>query len=514
MNCCFKKILLGCSMLLLMGTGFAQKNRKMQQPNILIIVSDDHAYQAIGAYGSRMMETPGIDRLAKEGAVFSNAFVTNSICGPSRACILTGKYSHINGFKDNLSKFDASQDLFVKRLQKAGYQTAWIGKMHLDTKPQGLDYWEILPGQGHYYNPDFITMSGETIRRTGYVTTITTELAEKWLASRDVSKPFCLVVGHKATHRVWMPDLQDLGRFDKTTFPLPDNFYDRYENRYAAAHQDMNIEKTLRLGYDLKVMQTNDIMGAENYNRMNDEQKKRYSAYYRNIEKEFISKNLSGKALTEWKFQRYMRDYLSTATSLDRNIGALLDYLDKTGQARNTLVIYLSDQGFYMGEHGWFDKRFMYEESMKTPMLARFPGVIKPGTVYKDMVMNIDIAPTALELAGLRVPKEIQGKSMLPLFRDKEQHPRDAVYYHYYEAGEHSVIPHFGVRTRQYKLIRFYQIADKWELYDLEKDPTEMQNLIDDPSYTGIRQQLRQQLDSLIEIYTDKEAAAILSKEQ
>ncbi|SDE27226.1 sulfatase family protein [Niabella drilacis] len=509
MKYCFKKFFFISGAILLGLTGFAQKSRKPQPPNILIIVSDDHAFQAIGAYGSKMMETPGIDRLAKEGAVFSNAFVTNSICGPSRACILTGKYSHINGFKDNLSKFDASQDLFVKRLQKAGYQTAWIGKMHLDTKPQGFDYWEILPGQGHYYNPDFIEMNGDTIRRTGYVTNVTTELAEKWLGSRDASKPFCLVVGHKATHRVWMPDLQDLGKFDKKQFPLPDNFYDNYETRYAAAHQDMNIEKTLRLGYDLKVMQTNDF-GADNYTRMNAEQKKVYDAYYKRIEKEFISKNLSGKALTEWKYQRYMKDYLATAASLDRNIGELLNYLDKTGQADNTLVIYLSDQGFYMGEHGWFDKRFMYEESFRTPMLARFPGVIKPGTVYRDMVMNIDIAPTALELAGLKVPAEIQGKSMLPLLKNKGQQPRDALYYHYYEAGEHSVIPHFGVRTNRYKLIRFYQLTDKWELFDLEKDPHEMRNVFDDPGYQTVQAALMKRLKELIEEYKDTDAKQIL----
>jgi arylsulfatase A-like enzyme len=488
---------------------FAKAQNK--KPNILIIISDDHAYQAIGAYGSKMMPTPGIDRLAKEGAIFKNAFVTNSICGPSRACLLTGKYSHVNGFKDNLSTFDASQDVFVKRLQTAGYQTAWLGKWHLESKPQGFDYWEIVPGQGHYYNPDFIEMSGDTIRKEGYVTNIITDMAEKWLTNRDTSKPFCMVVGHKATHRVWIPDTQDLGRFDNIKYPLPANFYDNYDGRYAAAHQDMNIAHTMRLGYDLKVMPDTGF-GKQNYTRMNAEQRKAFDAYYKPIEKDFLSKNLTGNALTEWKYQRYIHDYLSTAASLDRNIGALLDYLDKNNLTQNTLVIYLSDQGFYLGEHGWFDKRFMYEESMKTPMLARFPKVIKPGTVYKDLVMNIDIAPTALELAGVAVPKEIQGQSMLPLFKNKEYKTRDAVYYHYYEWGEHSVVPHFGIRTSKYKLIRFYQVADKWELYDLTKDPHEMHNIFGDKKYEKDQAKMMTRLNELVKQYNDAEAAKVLER--
>lgn len=492
----------------MLGAAFMVQAQK-KKPNILIIVSDDHAMQAISAYGGHLMQTPGIDRIAKEGAVMQNAFVSNSICGPSRACILTGKHSAANGFKDNLSKFDASQDIFVRRLQGVGYQTAWIGKWHLDTTPQGLDYWELLPGQGHYYNPDFIQMDGTTKRKEGYATDLTTEAAEKWLDQRDNDKPFCLIVGHKATHRIWAPDLQDLGKFDKTTFPLPANFYDTYENRYAASQQDMSIEKTLRLGYDLKVLQTLDRGNAE-YPRLNPDQRKVYDAYYKGIEKEFISKNLSGKALTEWKFQRYMRDYLSTAASLDRNIGELLSYLDKKGLTENTLVIYMSDQGFYMGEHGWFDKRFMYEESMKTPMLVRYPGVIKPGTNYDEMVMNIDIAPTALELAGVKIPKDIQGKSMLPLFKGIEKQARDAVYYHYFEFGEHNVIPHFGVRTKLYKLIRFYKGADKWELYDLEKDPQEMKNIIDQPAYATIQSDLLKKLKQLTVAFKDVDAQQVL----
>ncbi len=482
-----------------------------RKPNIVIIISDDHAYQAIGAYGSSLMPTPGIDRLAQEGALFNNAFVTNSICGPSRACILTGKYSHKNGFKDNLSKFDASQDLFVKRLREGGYQTAWVGKWHLETKPQGFDYWEIFPGQGYYYNPDLIQMDGSVVRKHGYATNLVTDIAENWLDNRDTSKPFCLVVGHKATHRVWMPDEQDLGRFDSVQFPLPGNFYDTYENRYAASRQDMNIEKTMRLGYDLKILPDTGF-GRENYTRLDAEQRKAFDAYYKPIEKDFLSRNLIGKALTEWKYQRYMHDYLSTAVSLDRNIGRLLDFLDQKNLASNTLVIYLSDQGFYLGEHGWFDKRFMYEESMKTPMVARYPGVIKPGTVYNDLVMNIDIAPTALEMAGIDVPEAIQGKSMLPLFKNIEKASRDAVYYHYYEWGEHAVIPHFGVRTKKYKLIRFYQVADKWELYDLNTDPHEMNNLIGKKGYQKITASLMKRLKELAIQFEDTEALKVIEQ--
>lgn len=498
-------------LVLLQCRGSAQNAHAGRKPNILLIISDDHAYQAIGAYGSTLMPTPGIDRLAHEGAVFTNAFVTNSICGPSRACILTGKYSHKNGFKDNQSRFDASQDVFVKRLQSAGYQTAWIGKWHLETTPQGFDFYNILPGQGDYYNPAFIGMDGKKTIQNGYVTNIITDKAEDWLSGRDTSKPFCLIVGHKATHRVWIPDLQDLGRFDSVQFPLPNNFYDSYDNRYAAAHQDMNIEHTMRLGYDLKVLPDTGF-GKGNYTRLTPEQRKVFDAYYKPIEKDFLSRHLTGRALTEWKYQRYMHDYLSTAASLDRNIGRLLDYLDKNKLTDNTLVIYMSDQGFYLGEHGWFDKRFMYEESMKTPMLARFPGVIRPGDRISDLVMNIDIAPTAMDAAGVAIPDSVQGSSMLPIFRHTEKRARDAVYYHYYEWGEHSVIPHFGIRTQRYKLIRFYQVHDSWELYDLTRDPHEMHNLYGQPKYKAVTTSLMKRLNELIVQFDDQEAGKILAE--
>jgi len=353
-----------CLLLFLVTNVTGQK-----KPNIVFIISDDHALQAIDTYSGKYGITPSIDRIAREGAVFRNAFVTNSICAPSRAVLLTGKYSHRNGHRDNRSRFDASQDVFARRLQQSGYLTAWIGKWHLESYPQGFDFWKILPGQGFYYNPAFISMTGDTSRIDGYCTDLITDLTLEWLNNRDKDKPFCLVVGEKATHRTWMPDLDDLGKFDHVNFALPGNFWDNYKGRKAAQKQFMTIE-TLRLDYDLK-LQADTGFGNANYRRFTPDQKRKWDGYYDKIEKEFHSKNLSGKALTEWKYQRYMRDYLSTAISLDRNIGRILDYLDAEGLKENTIVVYTSDQGFYMGEHRWFDKRFMYEESMRMPLLMR-----------------------------------------------------------------------------------------------------------------------------------------------
>lgn len=481
-----------------------------KKPNILIIVSDDHAYQAISCYGSKLMQTPAIDRIAKEGVLFKKAYVTNSICGPSRAVILTGKYSHINGFKDNEhSRFDGSQNTFIKELTNNGYQTAWIGKWHLETQPQGFSFWQILPGQGSYYNPDFLLMDGSKKRVEGYVSNVVEDVAENWMDTRDTSKPFCLVIGHKATHRTWMPDTADMGLFDKTTFPLPHNFYDNYAGRQAASVQDMTIDKTMIMGYDLKMFGSEAAENKDgNISRMNAAQRARFDQYYGPIEADFKEKKLTGNALIEWKFQRYMRDYLSTAASLDRNIGRTLDYLDQHQLTNNTIVIYISDQGFYLGEHGWFDKRFMYEESFRTPMVMRYPGVIKPGTVSSDLVMNLDIAPTVLDAARVPIPKDIQGKSFLPVVTKKAK-GRDAMYYHYYENGEHSVSPHFGIRTTRYKLIRFYKRVESWELYDLKKDPNEMNNLYGKKEYQKTTEALRKKLFELIKEYKDEDAMNI-----
>ncbi len=487
----------------------------IDRPNIVIIVSDDHAYQAISAYSKGLMQTPNIDRIAKEGARFDKAYVTNSICGPSRAVILTGRYSHKNGFKDNESSvFDGSQDSFIKQLRNNGYQTAWIGKWHLQSNPQGFDYWQVLPDQGDYYNPDFDMMDGTRKRMEGYVTNVISDVSEQWLNNRDQSKPFCLVIGHKATHRIWLPDTADLGMYDNVKFPIPENFYDAYANRKAAAVQDMSIEKTMLMGYDLKMFSSQEEKEKSgNFKRMNPAQRAKVDAYYAGVQTAFEAQNLKGKALTEWKYQRYMRDYLSTAASLDRNIGRTLQYLDEKGLNKNTIVIYLSDQGFYMGEHGWFDKRFMYEESFRTPMVMRYPGKIKPGTIAKQMVMNVDIAPTLLEAAGVPVPKEMQGMSMLRGLTNSTTPGRDVMYYHYYENGEHSVSPHFGVRTQRYKLIRFYKRVEGWELYDLEKDPKEMLNIYGKKGYEAITAQLYKALQKEISRLQDKDAQTILNAE-
>jgi arylsulfatase A-like enzyme len=495
----------------LLFTGFTLLAQH-QRPNIVIIISDDHAYQAISAYGGKLMQTPNIDRIARDGARFQKAYVTNSICGPSRAVLLTGKYSHKNGFRDNEnSSFDGSQDSFVKRLRAGGYQTAWIGKWHLETTPQGFDYWQVLPGQGHYYNPDFLMMDGSTKRVEGYVSQVTEEVAENWLDQRDTSKPFCLVIGHKATHRTWIPDTQDMGLFDQVTFPVPASFYDTYQNRQAARVQDMTIEKTMIMGYDLKMFPQDKEIKDGNITRMNAAQRAQFDAYYKPIQAGLQASNLTGRALTEWKYQRYMRDYLSTAASLDRSIGRTLDYLDQHQLTDNTIVIYVSDQGFFLGEHGWFDKRFMYEESFRTPMVMRYPGVIKPGTVSNHFVLNLDIAPTLLEAAGVAIPRDMQGESFLPLLTNKKARGRDALYYHYYENGEHAVSPHFGVKTGRYKLIRFYKRVDAWELYDLQKDPQEMHNRYGKKEYEKVTAELKKKLAGLIDRYEDQDARRLLA---
>lgn len=499
-----KPVLIACIILL---SSFIYAQRK---PNIVIIVSDDHAFQAIIAYGNKLVQTPNIDRIAKEGAIFNKAYVTNSICGPSRAVILTGKYSHKNGFKDNeTSRFDHNQDNFAKHLQAGGYQTAWIGKLHLSGKLQGFNYYSILPDQGQYYNPEFIGMDGKSTRKEGYVTNLIEDASEQWLDSRDPDKPFCLVIGHKATHRTWLPDTTDMGRYDKIDFPLPPDFYDDYKNREAARVQDMSIDKTMLMGYDLKMLSYSKN-GEGSVDRMNAKQRAKFDAYYKPIEADLKSRNLSGKELIEWKYQRYMRDYMSTAASLDRNIGRTLDYLDKHNLKENTIVIYLSDQGFYMGEHGWFDKRFMYEESFRTPMVMRYPGVIKPGTQTKGMVMNLDIAPTLLDAANLPIPADMQGKSMLSMFKGEHKNIRSAMYYHYYENGEHAVSPHFGVSTGRYKLIRFYKRVSAWELYDLQKDPREEHNIYGQKGYEKITASLKAKLKELIAQYEDEDAKNIL----
>ncbi|MBQ4038579.1 MAG: sulfatase [Bacteroidaceae bacterium] len=485
--------------------------------NILFIMCDDHSYQTISAYDNRYISTPNIDRIAGDGVKFVNSFVANSLSGPSRACMLTGKHSHTNGFTDNTRSFDGSQQTFPKLLQKSGYETAVIGKWHLVTEPTGFDHWDILIGQGDYYNPTFIN-NGEKVQRKGYATNITTDLAIEWLDNgRDKQKPFCLLLHHKAPHRTWMPDTCDFKLFSDKEFTLPENFYDNYEGRIAAAAQEMSIVKDMDLVYDLKLAdKENEIHSNENlekigrhmYNNMDAAQKAAWDAHYDAVIADFMKQGLTGKALDEWKFRQYMRDYLRVITSIDRNVGRVLDYLKESGLEDNTLVVYTSDQGFYMGEHGWFDKRFMYEESFRTPLLMRLPGGAKGEAT--ELVQNIDYAATFLDVAGVDIPQDIQGVSLLPLLKgEKSIEGRDALYYHFFEyPAEHMVKKHYGVRTDRYKLIHFYDDIDAWELYDLEKDPSEMNNIYGKEGTEAITAELKKRLVELQKEYGEEEYIA------
>lgn len=487
----------------------AGRSTAQRRPNIIFILSDDHAYQAISAYGSRLDVTPNIDRIAREGAIFMRCMVTNSICGPSRATLLTGKYSHKNGYPLNEKKFNTNQEIFPAILQEHGYQTAWIGKWHLGSLPRGFDYFRILKGQGQYYNPDLIGPA-DTTQMEGYVTDIITGLTEKWLDGRDTTRPFCLVVGEKATHREWLPDIPDLGAFDGHDLPVPADFADDYHGRPAAADQDMTIARTMRLKEDLKVHADYEHSGI--YNRFTPEQKKAFYDYYENtVSREFDQRHDTGAALLHWKYERFLKDYLSVARGLDRNIGFLLKYLDEKGLAKNTVVIYASDQGFYLGEHGWFDKRWIYEESLRTPFVMRYPGVVKPGSRISSIMLNIDWAPTILDMAGVKTPEDMQGVSFLPLVKGDSSGWRKAMYYHYYEYPQpHHVCPHFGIRTERWVLVRFYGPRDYWELYDLSRDPHELHNLYPEAGYGEAAARLKMQLRTLIVQYDDQEALKLL----
>lgn len=485
--------------------------------NILFIMCDDHSYQTISAYDTRYINTPNIDRIAADGVRFTNSFVANSISGPSRACMLTGKHSLANGFTNNRSSFDGGQQTFPKLLQAQGYETAVVGKWHLTSQPTGFNYWDILIGQGDYYNPTFIK-NGERVQRQGYATNITTDVAIDWLENvRDDSKPFCLLLHHKAPHRTWMPDTCDLELFSDKVFPIPETFYDNYEGRLAAKGQRMSIRDDMDIIYDLKMAdKENEIHGnpiheaggRAMYKRMNPDQKAAWDAHYDKVIEKFKKDSLQGDALTEWKFQQYMRDYLRVITSVDRNVGRVLDYLEANGLDENTLVVYTSDQGFYMGEHGWFDKRFMYEESFRTPLLMRLPGGAK-GDI-SELVQNIDYAPTFLELAGVDVPEDIHGVSLLPLLKEEKwDAERKALYYHYYEfPDEHAVRPHYGVRTERYKLIHFYEDIDSWELFDLQNDPTELNNIYGNEGTEELADSLKTLLHELQVKYNEEQYIA------
>jgi arylsulfatase A-like enzyme len=488
-------------------------------PNIIFIMSDDHAERAISCYGSDLIKTPGIDRIAREGIRFENSFVTNSICGPSRATLLTGKYSHLNGFRDNRDTFDGSQMTFPKLLQKAGYQTAIVGKWHLKTEPTGFDHWQILKGQGQYYNPSF-NENGNQIQYTGYTTDLITDKAIDMLGQLGTEKPFCLLVHHKAPHRNWMPNLKHLDTF-KEDLPQPKTLKDDYKGRKAAEAADMRIDDMF-LSFDFKLHE--ETIGQETgsggqkafasrvienwentYGRFNDEQKALWDAHYDKINAEFKALKLEGDELLNWKYQHYIKDYLRCILSLDENIDRLLDHLDDQGLAENTIVIYTSDQGFYLGEHGWYDKRFMYEESLGMPLVMRYPREIQAGQVSKQMVMNLDFAPTFLDYAGVSAPPDMQGHSLRGLVRGQDAESwRESIYYHYYEHphGWHNVRRHYGVRNQRYKLIHFY-VEDDWELFDLQKDPNEMDNVFASPAYAEVVEEMKQELTRLQKQYGD-----------
>lgn len=484
-----------------------------KRPNIIFIMSDDHAYQAISAYGHDLNHTPNIDRIAKEGAIFHKGFVNNSICAPSRAAILTGKHSHMNGKVDNIQPFNWDQENFAKALQRNGYQTALVGKIHLDGLPQGFDYSNVLPGQGQYYAPDFIE-NGEEKKYEGYITQVTTDIALDWLENkREKEKPFLLMYHQKAPHRTWMPEEKYFELFGDKTFTPPSNFFDEYEGRPAAAGHEMGIFKDMDLVYDLKMLDKEEElktryrgMFQRKYDRMTDEQKAAWDAYYDPIIKDFKEQKPEGKDLALWKYNRYMQDYLRTIQSVDDGVGEVLDYLKENDLEENTIVVYTSDQGFYLGEHGWFDKRFMYEESFRTPILMKYPKEIKPGTVVNDLVQNIDFAPTFLDYAGVEIDQHIQGESLRKLVSGEASEWREAIYYTYYEyPAEHRVKRHHGVRTDRYKLIHFYYDIDHWELYDLQQDPAEMTNLYEVPDYAEIRAEMHQQLLAMRKKYGDSD---------
>ncbi len=471
----------------------ANSSAASNQPNIVIIFSDDHAYQAISSYGDsrKLVETPNIDRLGKQGVRFDRCMVTNSICGPSRATLLTGKYSHMNGFYNNSnSKFDSTQQTFPKLLQKAGYQTAVIGKWHLISDPTGFDHWHILPGQGIYYNPPMIK-NGLKVQHQGYVTDLISDFSIDWLKNRDKSKPFLLMSQHKAPHREWAPALRHLGHDKDRVYPEPSNLFDDYSNRgLAIRDQDMTIEKTFTKLDAKLVPPTN----------MTPEQLQKWNAYYQPRNDEYLKADLKGKDLVRWRYNRYMHDYLGTVKAVDEAVGKMFDYLDKEGLAENTIVIYAADQGFFLGEHGWFDKRWILEESLRTPMLMSWPKFSKSSSVNKNLTGLIDLGQTCLEAAGIDAPKDMQGKSLLPILKGTVPADwRKSFYYHYYEYPvPHRVRPHYGVITDRFKLVHFYKPdVDYWELYDREKDPNEMKSFYTDPGYADVVKDLKVELSRL-----------------
>ena len=524
-----KKILI-ITLIILLNSCTNQDKR----PNILFIMSDDHAYQAVSAYSDKLINTPNIDRIADEGILFTNACVTNSICAPSRATILTGKFSHLNGKIDNHAKFDTTQVTFPQLFKKAGYQTAMFGKLHFGNNPKGVDDFLILPGQGHYINPKFLGKKSDTVI-TGYVTDIITDLTLDWFKNkRDEEKPFMMMYLHKAPHRAWWPSPEKFAEFYEKRFPEPETLFDDYSNRGTAAKTaEMNLLTHMQYMHDSKVRPSViKEMGQVNpeivyvrgdgtlmrptargfygpFGRANKDQKKKYNVTLDKISDDFKENwpKMNDKEKMKWKFQRYMQDYLATISSVDDNVGRVLDYLDESGLDKNTIVVYTSDQGFYLGEHGWFDKRFIYNESFKTPLLIRWPNKIQAGITNDEMVQNLDFAQTFLEAAMIDAPEDMQGESLIPLLTgNNEKWTREEVYYHYYEyPSVHMVKRHYGIVNKEYKLVRFYYDVDEWELYDRLNDPNEVNNVYDNPEYADVVEDLKIRLADLRLKYKDSE---------
>ncbi|MCZ6673737.1 MAG: sulfatase [Verrucomicrobia bacterium] len=493
--------------LTLAGTAFGKS------PNILFIFADDHTIQAIGAYESWLQDfakahdlTPNLDRLAAQGALFNNSFCGNSICGPSRATILTGKHSNANGFYGNNQElkpkdgFDGGQWTFPKELQKAGYNTAIFGKWHLGSEPTGFDEWKVLPGQGHYYNPEFRTAKG-MIQTSGHSTQTIANFSIEWLKQQSDDQPFLLMCQFKAPHRTWMPDTDQFDYLRDAVIPKPDTLHDLYQTRSSPLwHQEMEIGRHMQYEHDLKInppLVTYDIQNP-NYKRLTPEQRKTFDEFYGPRNRSFEAANLSGLELLEFKYEEYIKDYLRCIKEIDDQVGRLLATLEESGLADNTMVVYSADQGFYLGEHGWFDKRWMYEESLRMPLIVRWPGKVKAGSMPKALVQNIDYAPTFLEVAGVKAPKNLHGESMVSILKGKTpSNWRDSIYYHYYEfPGPHSVARHRGVRDDRYKLMHFY-VSDEWELFDLQEDPQEINNVYENPNYDGIVKRLTKTMAKL-----------------
>lgn len=498
-----------------------KENVQVEKPlNIIHIMTDDHSYQTISAYGhalGKLAPTPNLDRLAAQGMLFRQAFVENSLSTPSRACLMTGLYSHQNGQRQLGAGIDTTKTFFSEILQQHGYQTGVVGKWHMQCEPKGFDYYAVLWDQGEYYNPEFKTKQtqGKYVKENGYATHLTTDHAIDFLEHRDPNKPFCLLVHHKAPHRNWMPEPKYLHLYDDVEFPLPETFEDNYDTRCDAARtQEMSISKDMTLVYDLKMT---DLKDQAPYNqegnipsilssmdRMNPEDREQWEKAYSERTQDFLSKKPTGKDLDKWKYQAYLRDYLRCIKTIDDEVGRLLDYLEKNNLMDNTVIVYTSDQGFYMGEHGWFDKRFMYEESFRTPLIIRYPGKTPAGSECSALVQNIDYAPTYLNIAGIEKPEYMVGTSLVPLLGGETPKDwREYLYYHYYDyPAVHMVRRHDGVRDKQYKLIHFYGDKDEYreaidcnELYDLKNDPNELHNLYNDPAYQEVQQRLQQKLD-------------------